>query len=296
MGFSSLFSCKPKGKATSDAHTPRDTADKAKRKLAPIRSLSSEWAKDEDLAQTPTSEMPNLGRQTTELPKLKPLIFALLRNGHEVIRGASEACALSIAANDTAQFAAQWADLSKWQKIHGVMEEGVEVSDSPLASILPGIDGLFAVLDENVVFLGYMEKNEHGLRASHTEIGLLERAVTEALGKAEDDETRESSIREAWSKFVAANEAHLKSEEEVMMPKVLEMTKNGVDLKSLMQVRIFPAALHHCKNDMTFFIGFAMQTLEKMENEESRDGEKGPPKVRVFVHALQAIGAVVSMA
>merc|ERR1719162_1459572 len=69
------------------------------------------------------------------------------------------------------------------------------------------------------------------------------------------------------------------------------MTKNGVDLKSLMQVRIFPAALHHCKNDMTFFIGFAMQTLEKMENEESRDGEKGPPKVRVFVHALQAIAS-----
>lgn len=64
----------------------------------------------------------------------KPLVFALMRNGHEVIRGAMRDLSRLLAADcDLSTARHEWNLLNRWQALHAAMEEGCGVpGQSPL--------------------------------------------------------------------------------------------------------------------------------------------------------------------
>ena len=61
---------------------------------------------------------------TTAGEKPKPMIFALMRNGHEVIRGAQRDMKKTLESGDLNKFANEWSDFGKWEAEHARMEEG----------------------------------------------------------------------------------------------------------------------------------------------------------------------------
>jgi hypothetical protein len=56
--------------------------------------------------------------------KPRPEIFAILRNGHEVIRGATPEVKNAIGEADFEGALELWKALSAWEKMHMSMEEG----------------------------------------------------------------------------------------------------------------------------------------------------------------------------
>merc|ERR1712232_1200260 len=139
-----------------------------------------------------------------EEEKAKPMVFALMRNGHEVIRGLGVDLNEAAEKKDLETFTKTWKTLSKWIKIHANMEDGVEGKSK----------GFFTALDEK--FDGIVQ--EAGLRNTHEEIDKLEHDVDAAIDSGDIDK-----VVEAWSKFYEENEKHLAGEEKVMMPKVKAM-------------------------------------------------------------------------
>lgn len=194
--------------------------------------------------------------------KPRPQVFALMRNGHEVIRGAMRELDDALALTDDGAaldaFGPRWADFFKWQELHKAMEDG----RSSVAK------GMFAFLDEQFDSIA----KDNKLDEKHRELHEAETAVADALQKRAATE-----LRAAWSAFRDANEAHLKAEEGVMMPKVAELTKAGHNMPGTMRTHLLPAV---SAEDMPFFISFAMKTLEKHHGDM--------PRARVFAHALAA--------
>lgn len=192
--------------------------------------------------------------------ELRPQIFAIMRNGHEVLRGAMVECRQALELEDPKKavkaFAAAWRDYSKWHSTHARMEDG----DSQFK-------GFFKTLDEEFEGVATSE----GLTTAHEDLEDLERAVAEAVATKDLDK-----IKSAYAAFSEANENHMKHEEEVMMPKVQELAQQG-KAKDVMITHVLPLAT---AGDMTFFVGFAMRILEKHHG--------GNPRARVFAHALQA--------
>jgi hypothetical protein len=65
--------------------------------------------------------------------KPKPQIFAIMRNGHEVIRGAQKDVEALIEVGEIEQAKELWVKMHKWCDIHMKMEEGSGSSDkSPI--------------------------------------------------------------------------------------------------------------------------------------------------------------------
>jgi hypothetical protein len=62
------------------------------------------------------------GKQQEEKPK--PQVFALMRNGHSVIREAQVDIRAAIEKEDYATAKDTWEKLCKWSDIHMIMEEG----------------------------------------------------------------------------------------------------------------------------------------------------------------------------
>jgi len=95
----------------------------------------------------------------------KPQVFAIMRNGHEVIRGASRDLHALAEQGDAKAFAALWKELQQWEKLHAQMEDGVQGQ---------GI-GMFAVLESK--FPGCTKP----LQSNHPELeakaGLLQQAL-----------------------------------------------------------------------------------------------------------------------
>jgi len=89
-----------------------------------------------------------------------------------------------------------------------------------------------------------------------------------------------TEVKSAFDSFWTVNDAHMKKEEGVMMPKVMEMKKSGVNLKEIMNSDILPCAK---AGDFEFWVTTAMQILEK-HNE-------GKPRARVFAHALWGLAS-----
>mmetsp|Transcript_16740 Transcript_16740/g.24751 ORF Transcript_16740/g.24751 Transcript_16740/m.24751 type:complete len:338 (-) Transcript_16740:84-1097(-) len=203
----------------------------------------------------------------------RPMIFALMRNGHEVIRGAMEDISEEIATQtskgdyaDADKIIEMWNDLHAWEGMHKTMEEGKGVKGSPKTSPV----GLFELLDRK--YDGIATKN--GLLDAHDELDDLEDAMHNACHLK--DMWR---IRRAWKNFEEVNSAHLKKEESIMMAKVTEMAKSGENLKDMMRNEIF--ALIANSPDLKFFIQFANRILDTHPG--------GMPRARVFDHALYAI-------
>jgi hypothetical protein len=134
-------------------------------------------------------------------------------------------------------------------------------------TLIPSLD--FRVLDaemEGIV-------TNQGLHGLHAELENLEAAVNGAL--AQSDVTK---LQEVYPPFMEFNEAHLKKEEDVMMPSIQKMMKDEKPLKKYMMQEILPTV--KSSPDWEFFIKYANKILEK------HDG--GMPRARVFDQAIWA--------
>jgi hypothetical protein len=112
-----------------------------------------------------------------------------------------------------------------------------------------------------------------GLYGLHKDLESLEAAVNEAVEKNDL-----KAFKVAYPKFMDVNEAHLKTEEDVMMPSIKKMMMAKEPLKKFMVVEILPTVKG--TPDWEFFIKYANTILDKHNN--------GMPKARVFDHALWA--------
>jgi len=194
--------------------------------------------------------------------KPSPQIFAIMRNGHEVIRGDSRDVRELLVAGDAAGAKQRWEDMRKWETLHAFMEEGTTKGESsPL--------GFFHVLDQKCQNVA----TENDLFSQHEDLEKKSSEISSLLDEKSDDP---DAILKIFDEFASLNEAHLKKEEDIMMPKVMEMKKAGVPLKKVMMEDLLPAV----KDDEEFFFGHACSTLEKHH--------ENMPRARVFAHALFA--------
>ena len=199
---------------------------------------------------------------TTITPeKPKPQIFALMKNGHEVIRGSVVEVEDYLDQNDLENALKSYHALHKWMGMHMRMEEGNSDDLTP--------KGFFSLLDEK--FDGVTRDSQ--LRDDHSELSILEESVTSA---AKDGDIEK--FKEAFFEFKESNETHLQKEEGIMMPKVMALTKSGANMKELMKNEILPLVLG--SPDFKFFVQHANFILDKHHG--------GMPRARVFDHALWA--------
>lgn len=116
-----------------------------------------------------------------------------------------------------------------------------------------------------------MTKN--GLFGLHAELEKIENEVDVACKKSDL-----VALKKVFPTFHEMNESHLKKEEDVMMPSIMEMKKAGEPMKKMMTQDILPLVSE--TPDYEFFVKYANEILEK------HDG--GMPRARVFDHALWA--------
>jgi hypothetical protein len=117
--------------------TPVPSPDKATSKAVVSDAVPSQNTQPKDVEQQP-----------------KPLVFSLMRNGHEVIRGLARDCEDALAADQVETFKATYQKLRKWEDIHADMEDGID-----------GVaKGFFQILNEK--FDGLADKE--GLTSAHT--------------------------------------------------------------------------------------------------------------------------------
>jgi len=188
--------------------------------------------------------------------KAKPMIFAIMRNGHEVIRGMMKDVLIS---PDVQVFRERYAIFVKWQELHALCEEGGN-----------GGRGLFQIIDEK--FEG--KASNAGLQAAHGRLHPLEEQLERAC---EDPRQTLASLQGMFRQLMEANEQHLKDEETIMMPAVSGMAQSGVNLKQMLQEDIVRTIWD--RPDFGFFVQAAASTLEKYP--------EGMPRARVFVHAIK---------
>lgn len=147
------------------------------------------------ISSPPAAEAPNKAAAPVE--KAKPVVMAIMRNGHEVLRGGMQECLSAVVQKDMDAFSSEWAKLMEWQRVHACMEEGRE-----------GVaQGFFAVLESHSPGIS------EDLLKKHKDVHSLEESVQEAIKSGDADATFA-----AYKAFMEANEKHLKDEEEVMMP------------------------------------------------------------------------------
>jgi hypothetical protein len=155
----------------------------------------------------------------------RPLVFALMRNGHEVLRGAIEDVSNHLEKGNKDAARAVYLELHRWSALHKLMEDGHSDGKTP--------KGMFAILDEE--FDGIAQKN--GLRDDHDKLDVLEDALTVACN---DRNASLEELRALWEIFKAEYLAHLKKEEGVMMPQVVQLKNRGENLTVIMQTEILP--------------------------------------------------------
>lgn len=189
------------------------------------------------------------------------MVFAIMRNGHEVIRGTMIDVEEFIQAGEWGKAYNAYSQLAKWEGMHKLMEEGNQNDQTP--------KGVFSVLDEN--FNGVAKEN--GMRESHTELDRLEEKVDEAADVYDNE-----AFAELFKEFSKANDDHMKAEESIMEPKVKQLKMSGVDLKGVITNEVL--ALVVSSPDFKFFVQHAVAVLEKHHG--------NMPRARVFSHALSA--------
>jgi hypothetical protein len=70
--------------------------------------------------------------QATVGERPKPQIFAIMRNGHEVIRGGMIEVSIAVEKGDMKAAVDAWEDLAKFEAMHKTMEEGNGTEGSPI--------------------------------------------------------------------------------------------------------------------------------------------------------------------
>lgn len=193
----------------------------------------------------------------------RPLVFALMRNGHEVLRGAMEDISDYLEKENKDAACAAYLEFHRWSALHKLMEDGHNDGKTP--------KGMFAMLDEE--FDGIAQKN--GLRDDHNTLDVIEDGLTAACN---NKNTSLEALKALWDEYKTAYLTHLKKEEGVMMPQVVQLKNRGENLTVIMQTEILP--LVEDDPDFEFFVKYANKMLH------AHPGNM--PRVRVFDHALWA--------
>jgi len=203
-------------------------------------------------------------------PQPQPQIFAILRNGYEVMRGNMVEIQNHLDAGEERLDDAveMYRRLHKWADMHKLMEEGRPDMNTNAGESSP--KGFFAVLDQK---LDHGVAPEGGFRSKEHEEE-LQVAEEHVEGGIQTEDL--SNIREAYAEYRTIHETHLKKEEDIMMAQVLALEEAGENMKELMVTEIL--ALVVDSDDFKFFVQHANYMLDRHHGEM--------PKARVFDHAL----------
>ena len=197
----------------------------------------------------------------------KPMPMAVMKNGHEVIRGAMLDIQNMLDKDDFESARTLWHQFHRFSDLHMRMEEGYKPANAK---------GLFRLVDDHSD--GAAKKG--GLRHAHSTLYELEDDVVDIFEKAPDIQR----AKEIYPIFRQENEEHLKEEEDILMPAIQRMMKKGVNIKKYIKTDILPVLLTK-EEDIKFFLMFGNEVLERHDNVE------GKPRVRVFSHAFWAVAS-----
>jgi hypothetical protein len=195
----------------------------------------------------------------------KPIPMAIMRNAHEVIRGAMIDIQSHLDQNDFEKARVLWRQFNRFSDLHMKMEEGRK----------NGAKGLFRLINDHSD--GAAEAA--GLMDCHRTLYELEEDVRDIFDRAPDVER----AKHIYPVFMKENDKHLTEEENVLMPAIQKMIQQGVPVGKYLKTEVLPLVLKR-EGDMEFFIRFANETLERHDNQGP-----GQPRVRVFDHALWAL-------
>jgi len=186
---------------------------------------------------------------------------AVMRNYHEVLRNdLAKVLAPLAAAGDLAGFATAWDGYCAAISVHAAMEDGVEGSGGGSAAML---DYYFDGAAGASVF---MEEHVH----EHAHQGV----VTVAIGEGP------AALRTSFETYRVAAEAHLKHEEDVMMPLVARLSSPKAPKFAQWCVS---AGIAH--GGFEHFVAHGVQSLATYGS-----GKNTPAgATRVWVHALKTV-------
>ena len=198
--------------------------------------------------------------------------MAIMRNAHEVLRGAMRDIQKLLEKGDLEGAASLWRKFQRFQELHKRMEEGCRDEIDP--NMKQGYGVLFRMMDDHVGGV----TTEAKLLNNHEELENAEKELDRVFGNSKDSE----SIKKMFAAFMEDNEAHLLAEEKVLMPSVQKMMKNGVKVKKHLKVEVLSVLLRE-KGDIEFFLRFGNEILQRHDNIPDQ------PRVRVFNHAFWAV-------
>lgn len=195
----------------------------------------------------------------------KPMPMAVMRNAHEVIRGAMKDIQGMLDKDDFESARTLWHQLHRYTDLHMAMEEGRKGCNAR---------GIFRLVDEHAD----MAAKKGNLRHHHGTLYELEEDVVDIFEKAPDIDR----AKDIFPIFLQENENHLKEEEDILMPAIQKMMKEGVPIKKYIRTDLLPV-LQMKDGDLEFFIRFGNEILERHDNVE------GKPRVRVYDQAFWAL-------
>jgi hypothetical protein len=186
---------------------------------------------------------------------------AVMRNYHEVLRNdLAKGLAPLAAAGDVTGFATAWDGYCAAIAVHAAMEDGVEGSGGGSAAML---DYYFDGAAGASVF-----------KAQHVHEHANQRVVTAAMGEGP------AALRVAFETYRVAAEAHLKHEEDVMVPLVMRLPSPKA-----------PKFAQWCVSAGIAHGGFEHFVAHGVESLAAYGSAKNTPAgaTRVWVHALKAV-------
>lgn len=187
---------------------------------------------------------------------------AIMRNYHEVLRNdLAKVLAPLAEAGDLAGFAAAWKDYVAAIAVHAAMEDGVEGAGGGITTML---DQFFGGAVNAALF-----------RAEHDDEHELQEAVTQAIPQGV------GALRDAWAAYRACAETHLLHEEDIMMPLVAQLPKEGK--AALFAQWCVSAGVAHGGFD--HLVGHGVASLAAFGS--TKNSPAGA--TRVFVHSLKAV-------
>jgi hypothetical protein len=186
---------------------------------------------------------------------------AVMRNYHEVLRNDLAKVLAPLAdAGDMAGFARAWHGYVRAIAVHAAMEDGVEGAGGGITSMLDqnfdGAAGAALFRDEHV--------HEHAMQT----------AVAAAIPAGAD------MVRAAFTDYRAMAEAHLRHEEDVMMPLVARLPQPKAPLFATWCVSAGVA-----QGDFDHFVAHGVRSLSSFGS--TRNTPVGA--TRVFLHSLKTV-------
>lgn len=186
---------------------------------------------------------------------------AVMRNYHEVLRNDLAKVLTPLAeAGDVARFATAWKAYTMAIAVHAAMEDGVEGAGGGSAAML---DHYFDGAAGAAMF-----------KAEHVDEHAKQHAVTDAVAAGA------AAVRAAFAAYCVAAEAHLKHEEDIMMPLVARLPQPKAPLFARW---CLSAGIAH--GDFEHFVSHGVQSLSTFGS--AKNTPEGA--TRVFVHALKTL-------